>query len=317
MSEDSLHTKHRPKEFDKVVGQTHIIKSLKKIVKENRAHSFVFHGPAGTGKTTLARILARYFCGGEPSPQNVTEIPAAIYTGADAVRQIIDRTLTKAIGKSPVKVMIFDEAHRLSATAWDSLLKAVEEPPSHVYYVFCTTNYAKIPKTIQTRCIPFEMKALTEDQLIEILNEVSEQEGFEIDEEVVEAIAENSDGSARQALVYLESCKYCESKKEALRVMQKAGQSKEAIDLCRFLIQRRGRTWKDAQRLLRELKEVEAESIRIVVCNYFASAILGSKSEKDAMFMLGVLECFSETYNTSEKHAPLLLSVAEAIGLGE
>jgi DNA polymerase III gamma/tau subunit len=316
MSADSLHTKYRPEDFEAMVGQTHIVKSLKKIVKDNRAHAFVFHGPAGTGKTTLARILATHFCGGKPTAHNLQEIPAAIYTGTDAVRQIVERTLTRAIGNSPVKVLVFDEAHRLSANAWDALLKAIEEPPSHVYYVFCTTNISKIPKTIQTRCVSFETKPLSEDHLIDVLVNVVEKEGIEVDEEIIEAIAENAEGSARQALVYLEACKYCESKKEALATMQKAGQSKEAIDLCRFLIQRRNRTWRDAQRLLKELKESEAESIRIVVCNYFASAILGSKSDKDAIFLLGILESFSEPYNSSEKFAPLILSVAEAIGMG-
>lgn len=313
----SLHTKYRPQTFDDVIGHKEVIKSLRKTVKGKRAHVFLFTGPAGTGKTTLARILANEFCGGKATAANIEEIPAAKYTGVEAMREIIDKANFRAIGGSPNKTIILDEAHRLSAQAWDSLLKAIEEPPPHIFYMFCTTNVGKIPKTIITRCQQVDLKPISEDNLVELLVSVCEKEELEIEPEVIEAIAESADGSARQALVYLESCMYCETASEARKIMMKAGESKEVVDLARFLLNRQGRDWKGAQRILNDIKDNDAESVRIVLCNYFASVILNSKSEKDAKRVMEILDCFSQPYHPGEKFAPLILSVGAALGLNE
>lgn len=318
MSIDALHVKYRPQTFDEVVGHDDVVDSLKKAVKKNRAHVFLFTGPAGTGKTTLSRIIANELCGGKAGPSNIEEIPAALYTGVGDMRQIVDKAHYRAIGASHVKVIILDEAHRLSANAWDSLLKAIEEPPAHVYYALCTTNLGKIPKTIMTRCLHFDLKPVPEEKILKVLKRICKKEELEVESEVLEAIAENSDGGVRQALQYLERCMYCETAAEARKVMQKAsGETKEVIDLARFLISKQGRDWKTAQRILQDLKDTEAESIRIVLCNYFAAVIMGSKSHKDAARVMSILDCFSQPYYTAEKFAPLLLSVGAALGMNE
>lgn len=317
MSQTSLHTKYRPTTFKEVVGHRDVVKSLKKVVKGKRAHVFLFTGPAGTGKTTLARILANEFCEGKATAANIEEIPAALYTGVDAMRQVADKAHYKAIGASSIKCIILDEAHRLSGAAWDALLKVIEEPPAHVYFMFCTTVAGKIPKTILTRCQQYDLKALSDDEITEVLLGVIEKEGIEISEEIVDVIVDSAGGSARQALAYLESCLYCESAAEARKVMMQAGETKEVVDLARFLLDKRGRDWRKAQKLLNDLKGMEAESIRIVLCNYFAAVILGSKSDKEASRVMAILDCFSQPYYPAEKFAPLLLSVGEAIGMGE
>jgi len=311
----SLHTKYRPTSLDEMIGQKAIIKSLRKVVKDGRAKVFMFVGPAGTGKTTMARIVANMVADGKATAANLVEIAAAVFTGVEDARRIIERAQLRAIGASPIKVLILDEAHKLSANAWDALLKATEEPPAHVYYVFCTTNPDKIPQTIKTRAVGYTTSALSEDELTEILLNVIEKEGMDVEAEVVEVIVENSQGSARQALVHLEKCHYCESASDARKLLMVAGESKEVVDLCRLLINPRGATWKDIQRCLADLKDTEAESIRIVICNYFANAIASQKSEKMVKHWLNVLDCFRGPYNQSEKHAPLLLSIGEAIGL--
>jgi DNA polymerase III subunit gamma/tau len=314
----SLHTKFRPASFDNMVGQESLLKSIRKVVKDKRAKVFILVGPAGTGKTTTARILANMFAGGKASPANIVEIPAANLTGADAARSIIDKAISRAIGASPVKTIILDEAHRLSGQAWDVLLKATEEPPAHIYYVICTTNPDKIPKTIKTRGIEFVFHPYSEDELVEILLDVMEKEGITIEAEVVEVIAENSEGSARQALSNLEKCCYCETAADARRLMQKAGDVKEVVDLCRILVNPQKKpNWKEIQNCLKDLKEIEAESIRIVFNNYVASAALGSKSDKFTKHCLFLLDCFTGPYNSSEKFAPLLLSIGAAIGMDE
>ncbi|HET9285659.1 MAG TPA: AAA family ATPase [Candidatus Angelobacter sp.] len=311
----SLHTAHRPKTWDQILGQDGVIRSLKKAVEANRAHSFLFTGPSGVGKTTLARMTANYLCGAATDTRsNIEEFPASEKSGKDDVKQVIARTHFTSLGESPIKVIIIDEAHRLSGAAWDALLKPIEEPQEHVYWMLCTTEPAKVPKAIVTRCLRYELKPVAEDLLFGLLEEIAAKEGLTIHDDVLEAIAENSGGSPRQALVYLEACQYCESQQEALKIMRQAGQSKEIGDLCRFLMSGRG-TWADAVKLIKSLENAEGESIRIGLVNYLGAVLMNTKDNAKASGVLGLLECFKNPYNSSEKLAPLLYSVGLALNL--
>lgn len=311
----SLHTLYRPQTLKEVVGQEHVTKPLAKMIEDKRAHTFLFCGPAGTGKTTLARICATLWCGGELKPSNLYEVDAATNTGVEAMRAVAARADYRSIGKSPTKVFIIDEAHRLSGSAWDSILKATEEPPDHVFWIFCTTNPSKVPKTVQTRCQRFSLKEVPEEKILKLLAKVADSEELNTADDVLEAIAENAGGSPRQALVYLESCMYCEDRNEALRIMRSAGESKEVIDLCRWLVTGQRQTWAEAVKLVSGLGDVEAEGVRIQVTNYMAKVLLGTKDEKRASYLINILDCFGRPYNTSDKMAPLLLSLGMVLGL--
>jgi DNA polymerase-3 subunit gamma/tau len=297
------------------LGQDATVNSLIEAIAKKRAQTFIFTGPSGVGKTTIARIVALEMAGNKRTSLNTEEFDAATNSGADAVRAVVNRTVYRAVGGSPIKCIIIDEAHRLSAAAWTVLLKPIEEPPAHVYWFFCTTEAAKIPKTIQTRCLRYDLKAVKEELIFKLLCKVADTEKLEVDDEVLEAIAENSEGSPRQALVYLEECLYCESAGEARQVMRSAGQTREIIDLCRFLVSGRGQNWATVTKLVKGLEGTEAESARIVICNYLSSTLLNTKDDRKAAYLLSIYECFKNPYNTSDKMAPLLLSIGLAINL--
>lgn len=311
----SLHTKYRPRTFEEVLGQPKVVQSLKRVVKDDRAHTFLLIGPSGTGKTTLARILANEFAGHKIGPSNLIEVDAADKSGADDMREIIGRSHFKALGESPIKAIVVDEAHRLSAAAWTVLLKATEEPPRHVFWIFCTTEAGKIPKTMETRCLRYSLKAVSDEILLSLLGKVAKAEGFTTDVSVLEAIAEGSGGSPRQALVYLEACVYAESAADARNIIKSTGAAGANVgDLCRFLMRPQG-GWPQCMKLLKRMGDTDAESIRIVVVNYLAAVLEKASSDRQAKAILQILEPFLAPYNPSEKRGPLLHSLGLALNI--
>lgn len=313
----SFHTTYRPKTFDDVLGQDAVVRSLKRVIKDARAKAYLFTGPPGTGKTTLARILANSFIGNSATSLNIDEVDGASESGAEDCRKLVARLQYRAVGGSPIRFVIVDEAHRLSAAAWTVLLKPVEEPPAHVYWAFCTTEISKVNKAIITRCLRYDLKPVKEELILDLLCKVADAEKLEISDEIIEAIAENCGGSPRQALVFLEECLSCKSAAEARAIMRDAGQTKELVDLARWLLAGKGHTWGEAVKYLKALEGQEAESCRIMLCNYFAKVLLNTKTDKQARPILGLLEAFRTPYYAPDKMAPLLHSVALAINMDQ
>jgi DNA polymerase-3 subunit gamma/tau len=314
---EAFHVKYRPTSFDDVIGQDAAVRALERIVKDKRAHTFLLSGPAGTGKTTLARILARELAGDKAI--GIIEHDAASQSGKDQIKALVKSLSYKALGKSPVKFVILDECHKLTSDAWTVLLKPAEEPPAHVYFAFCTTEMGKVPKPIVTRCNRFDLKPVGDEEILGLLIKVLDSENLECSDEILEAIADASFGSPRQALVYLENCIGCASVAEARQIMRQAGQSKEIVDLARWLVNialgKSTGTWKEATKYLKALEGTEAESCRIVLVNYFAAVLLNQTTDKGAKSLLALLECFRTPFSASDKAAPLLLAVGFAIGL--
>lgn len=196
MNKVVLYRKYRPKNFDEILGQDHIIGILKNAIKSKRiAHAYLFAGPKGTGKTSAARILAKEAgC----SDVDLTEIDAASSRGIDEIRALREAVRFYPLQGS-IKVYIIDEAHMLTKEAFNALLKTLEEPPPHAIFILATTEPDKVPDTIISRCQNFSFRKIPENILRKAILSIAESEGFEVDDESAGLIALHADGSFRDA----------------------------------------------------------------------------------------------------------------------
>lgn len=224
MGYTALYRKFRPQEFEDVKGQEHIVTTLKNQIKADRiGHAYLFCGTRGTGKTTIAKILAKavnceHPVDGSPcnscktcrainegTSMNVIEIDAASNNGVDNIREIREEVAYRpTTGK--YKVYIIDEVHMLSTGAFNALLKTLEEPPSYVIFILATTEVHKIPITILSRCQRYDFRRITAETIGMRLQELMEKEGNDVEEKAIRYIAKVADGSMRDALSLLDQC---------------------------------------------------------------------------------------------------------------
>ncbi len=224
MSYVALYRKARPKSFDEVRGQDHIVTTLRNQIKTGRLqHAYLFCGTRGTGKTSVAKLLARAVncetpengspCNNcetcweinEGNSMNVIEIDAASNNGVDNIREIIEEVQYRPT-KGKYKVYIIDEVHMLSQGAFNALLKTLEEPPSYVIFILATTEAAKIPVTILSRCQRYDFHRIGSDTIVERMQELLNREGVEAEEKALRFVARAADGSMRDALSLLDQC---------------------------------------------------------------------------------------------------------------
>ena len=222
MAYQALYRTYRPQLFRDVVGQEVVVKTLQNAIANNKiSHAYLFAGPRGTGKTTVARIFAKTLNCENPVLQepcdkcrscleiadgispDVIEIDAASNNGVDEIRDIREKAKFLPSG-TKYKIYIIDEVHMLSTGAFNALLKTLEEPPSHVVFILATTEVQKIPSTIASRCQRFEFKALTVSEISKKLRLVCSEENVEITEEALTSIAESAEGALRDALSVLD-----------------------------------------------------------------------------------------------------------------
>ena len=223
----ALYSKYRPKNFDDVVGQKHILQTLKNAIVSNKlTHAYMFCGPRGTGKTTMARLVAKAcMCqnAGEESPSvnfcgkcedcteiangthvDVYELDAASRTGVENVREEIINRVGFAATRGSKKIYIIDEVHMLSTAAFNALLKTLEEPPEHVIFILCTTDPQKVPETILSRCQRFDFASISATDIFERLKVVCESEDVNAEDDALRFIAQGAKGAMRNALTSLE-----------------------------------------------------------------------------------------------------------------
>lgn len=309
----AYHDTYRPRSFKTVRGQDEQIKKLESVLKKGTSQAFIFVGPAGTGKTTLARVVAKHVgC----DPADVLSVDAATNSGADETRKLQEVMAFRPIGGGEKRAIIVDECHGLSQKAWDTLLTTIEEPSQHAYWFFCTTNPAKVPKTIMTRCVRVELKLLNDRELERIIGRVCDKEEIELDDGVKQVIITEAFGSARQALVNLAAAEHCINRKEAAKALQAVLEGDPIRELCQFLL--KPGSWIKAMAIVNKFPEDDRnyEGRRIIVCNYMGSVLKGSKSDDAATRALEILEAWSSPYNSSEGAAPFLLSIGRTMFAG-
>ncbi len=223
MASQALYSKWRPMTFEDVVGQEHVTYTLRSALASGRlGHAYLFSGPRGTGKTTMARLLAKAANCQYPDPAarpcntcdhclavnegrylDLIEIDAASHTSVDDVRELRDR-IAFAPNEGQYKVYIVDEVHRFSGAAFDALLKTIEEPPAHAIFVLATTEIHKVPQTILSRCQRFDFRRIPLHQIVERLAMILEYEGIMAEQAALELVARQATGSLRDAISLLD-----------------------------------------------------------------------------------------------------------------
>ena len=335
MAYQALYRKYRPSNFDEVVGQTHIIQTLKNAIVQNRiAHAYLFCGPRGTGKTSIAKIFAKTLnctnsqdapCGicenckmaANGSHPDIIEIDAASNNGVDEVRNLIDK-VKYAPMQGKYKIYIIDEVHMMTSGAFNALLKTIEEPPAHVIFIFATTEPNKVLPTIISRCQRFDFNKVSVNDIKYRLSVVCKNEGIEIDQDGLTLIAQLADGGMRDALSILDQCvAYCIShidvndirKIYGVITSEDIGQLFNSVykkDVDRFIkdIQKYSDMGMDIKRLTADIIHMLKDSL---ILDYSENSTLVSDMNKDMIrkyfksapihFRIQCMEELMDTYN--------------------
>lgn len=293
-----LHLKYRPASLEEIVGNKGVVSSLKSVLErpEGVPHSFLFSGPSGCGKTTLARIVKSLLgC----SDVDFQEMNVANDRGIDTIREI-EKNCSYAPFSGKIKMLLLDESHRLTVDAQNALLKLLEDTPSHVYFILCTTDPEKLIKTIRTRCHTYQVQSLASHDIKSLLHRVLKEEKIkDFPEKAIEEIVKASNGSPRQALVILDSAIDIQDDDEMIAsIMDYNFSEKTVLDLCKALLEKQN--WSTISGVLKALlskdnedKDVDkAEKIRYAVLGYMTAVLLNKENE----VALATIEEFSESF---------------------
>lgn len=292
MKDKPLHIRCRPKKLSEVVGNNHIVSCLKEMLaRENRPKVYLLHGCYGSGKTTIAKIIAR-----EVGCKNPIVINAGNDRGIDTAREIIEITKYKPLLGSS-RFIIIDEAQSTTDAFQQSMLTTLEDVPDGVYFALCTTEPQKIIKTIRSRCTELNVNTLSDSEMKQLITGVIEKENLDIDKGAIPLIIKNANGIPRTALLMLEKIIGIKDAKvipEILSVSDDALQ-KEVIDLCRALMF--GKSWSEACLIIQSILKTNAnnlERVRLAILGYISSVALKDRNINVRAML--VYECFKDPF---------------------
>lgn len=296
MEKMELYRKYRPETLEDMVGNSATIKSLQKEL-ENGSHVFLMTGPAGCGKTTLARIMAKQVGAG---PLSIREINSAENRGIDTARELMEQMrFNPSDGDS--LVWILDEMHMITTAGQNALLKALEDTPDHVYFFLCTTDPQKLIAPLKTRCSIITVEPLKDDEMLYLLKRTARKEGIKLSPEVYEKIIEIANGGSRKALKLLSKVIYLDSDEERFEVLKNSNDSEEspeAKEFCKALLNKNS-FGKLAGMLKELLKTEEPERLRQCVMGYMNSVLLNGKLSPESV---ATMQAFSsaDTYRNGK-----------------
>lgn len=286
----SLYHKYRPTTFEEMVGNVEVVTTLKAdMAKEDHPHAYLLYGPTGCGKTTLGRIIASELgC----SEDDFKEVDSADFRGIDTIREVRKQSQYKPLS-GKCRVWLLDEVHQQTKDAQHALLKALEDAPPHVYYILATTEPQKLLATLKGRCSQYQVKQLTDSEMMKLLRSVVKAENQKLNKDVYEQIIMDSQGHPRNALQVLDQVLGVPAEMRNEVAKRAAEIQSDAIELCRALMQKA--PWKKVAAILTKIKDQEPESIRRLVLSYCNSILLKGENMQAGLVMEQFIEPF---YNT-------------------
>ncbi len=288
-----LYRRYRPTKLSEIIGQTSAVEEIKAFARgKGIPHVTLLKGPTGTGKTTIGRMIAAKLIGCPAS--NVLNHRDFHEVDSGDARKIDNvRAIRKVMGMAPIegnaRVWLLDEVHAIKGDAATCLLKMLEDTPSHVYFILCTTHAESLLKAIQNRCTPIRLEPISTVDLVALVIDVSAKEEKPVSEEVAERIAEHSEGAARKALTILQSIIDVEEEDLQLSMVASAAGA-QAGALAKTIFQK-GSSWADVKQSLNELRAEDPEGLRRSVLGYAQAVLLGKGDAKRAA---DVIEVFAD-----------------------